>query len=942
MAYQETYAKFDESSKTLTGFDTWPTAIASYDTSHDYGLRTYWHKSADGAGKHYIEVWINTLGAGCRFSLGIVHPAWNRDSIVGGDATSYGFQYVSGAGRVSHDGTNVTRGGINAALTTSNHLMMAVDFTNGKIWFGMDSTWHDSGDPATGVNPNFTFNPSGDWYFGATVANVDFEIAFSDNNQWYTAPTDYSEFDPAWIYEIVTSIQPPDLAQLDPANPAVVSGTSVTVSINDIPADCSVGGIVLDGTEIDYTDSTYTFSNVISDHDFTYLLDTPQVSVLSFVNDSSGGSISPSGDNSVTYGGNWSGSVTLNSGWFVDYWIVNDETVSTHGVTNSQQNIMTDYTIEAVLAQGQKITSSAESGNHGTISPDGISYIYLGNDKTYTVSPAADQTISQFHIDGTYVQGDSSHIFLNVQSDHSIQVGFKPGRDAYGQLTTQGGLLIYGVGNLQAQNNTYDYNRRLGKCNIGHSSGKYYFEVYISTYSSSRDSEIGLSTAALAWVRNGGLGMNDANGYGKSDGVGITGWGGNMYYDGTYGGTASLNFSNGATFMIAVDCDAGKVWFGRNGTQFLSGNPATGANPVFSTIGGKTQYPTLAVGYGNTFWIKFKPSSHSYTAPSGFGAYSSTNYFITTSVNDGSLGTILPFNPQALIGNNLDVTITPSDLTNTLDHLVVDGTTMVADTTYSFTNLQADHSIEAFFGGEGSGWVITSTINDSNMGSITPLGETQVIDGSSQDFTIIANLVDSTIYEIESVVVDGTNMGAISYYEFLDVTANHSIDATLDVWGYIIDTTIDPNKGSIIPAGDISAQAGMSTDITVVPVEDFTVYDLKIDGTSMGSLLTWTFNDVSSGHTAIAYLRNACYIVTLQDTSNPAVSNPNELTANLMLHLKNVRTLDDQNNPKNWTDITSYDFTLDRLDYTSFDGSNIVLDLYNIDFSNFEVEFITE
>jgi hypothetical protein len=41
-------------------------------------------------------------------------------------------------------------------------------------------------------------------------------------------------------------------------------------------------------------------------------------------------------------------------------------------------------------------------------------------------------------------------------------------------------------------------------------------------------------------------------------------------------------FSNGDIMIIALDMDNKKMWFGKNGTWFSSGNPATGANPVQS------------------------------------------------------------------------------------------------------------------------------------------------------------------------------------------------------------------------------------------------------------------------------------------------------------------------------------------------------------------------
>ena len=64
------------------------------------------------------------------------------------------------------------------------------------------------------------------------------------------------------------------------------------------------------------------------------------------------------------------------------------------------------------------------------------------------------------------------------------------------------------------------------------------------------------------------------------------GWGvnpsnGNSRHDGSNDSYGS-SLGNGDHGMVAVDTVAGKAWWGKNGTWFNSGNPATGANPAFT------------------------------------------------------------------------------------------------------------------------------------------------------------------------------------------------------------------------------------------------------------------------------------------------------------------------------------------------------------------------
>ncbi len=71
----------------------------------------------------------------------------------------------------------------------------------------------------------------------------------------------------------------------------------------------------------------------------------------------------------------------------------------------------------------------------------------------------------------------------------------------------------------------------------------------------------------------------------------------------------------------------------------------------------------------------------------------------------------------------------------------------------------------------------TITATAGNGGSISPSGTVIVVDGSSQSFTITADVGNS----ISDVLVDGISQGAISSYTFTNVTANHSIAANFNL-----------------------------------------------------------------------------------------------------------------------------------------------------------------
>ena len=70
------------------------------------------------------------------------------------------------------------------------------------------------------------------------------------------------------------------------------------------------------------------------------------------------------------------------------------------------------------------------------------------------------------------------------------------------------------------------------------------------------------------------------------------------------------------------------------------------------------------------------------------------------------------------------------------------------------------------------GHTIHATAGDH--GTIVPLGEVRVAHGANQSFTI----TPEEGYKVADVLVDGQSVGAVTEYEFQNVTANHTIHAT--------------------------------------------------------------------------------------------------------------------------------------------------------------------
>src|SRR5207249_322512 len=120
-------------------------------------------------------------------------------------------------------------------------------------------------------------------------------------------------------------------------------------------------------------------------------------------------------------------------------------------------------------------------------------------------------------------------------------------------------------------------------------------------------------------------------------------------------------------------------------------------------------------------------------------------------------------------GSNQAFTITP-DACHDMADVLVDGTSVGAVTSYTFSNVTGNHTIAASFTVK----TYTVTASAGTGGAISPSGTTSVNCGSTQSFIITPD----SGYAIEDVLVDGSSVSALASYDFTNVTAAHTISAS--------------------------------------------------------------------------------------------------------------------------------------------------------------------
>ncbi|MCE5262102.1 MAG: chitobiase/beta-hexosaminidase C-terminal domain-containing protein [Deltaproteobacteria bacterium] len=216
---------------------------------------------------------------------------------------------------------------------------------------------------------------------------------------------------------------------------------------------------------------------------------------------------------------------------------------------------------------------------------------------------------------------------------------------------------------------------------------------------------------------------------------------------------------------------------------------------------------------------------------------------ILTAAAPGGNGTIAPAGATtANPGADQTYTITPNAGYHIVD-VTVDGVSVGAVTSYTFTAVTASHTIVATFAVDT--YALTATAGPN--GTVAPAGVTTVNHGASQSYTITAN----TGHHIVDVAVDGASAGAVGTYTFNSVAASHTIAATFAVNTYALTATAGPN-GTVTPAGVTTVNHGASQSYTITANTGHHIVDVTVDGSSVGAVTAYTFNSVAASHTIAA------------------------------------------------------------------------------------------
>jgi hypothetical protein len=444
------------------------------------------------------------------------------------------------------------------------------------------------------------------------------------------------------------------------------------------------------------------------------------------------GTISPAGVVSVSGGASRTYAISPSAGYSIQSVVVDNVPVTPVPTTYTFSNVMANHTIVANFAIKSYQIGAAVTGGNGTISTPGVVLVNAGQSRTYTITPAMGSYIAAVTVDNVpVIPVPTTYTFSNVTANHNINAAFAVSNY---QITA---TVIAGSGTISPSS-------------MGISAGG------SRTYTITPASGYAIQTVTVDNVPVGPVPTT----YTFSN-VTVNHSINAAFVPITYQITAAVTAGNGTISSPGV------VAINAGGSRTYTITPASGFSIQAVTVDNVPVIPATT-----TYTFSNVTVNHSINA-----AFVPITYQITTAVTAG-IGTISSPGVGAInAGGSRTYTITPASGFS-IQAVTVDNVPVIpAPTTYTFSKVTVNHSINAAF--VPITYQITAAVvvvagGGLVNGTISPLGVVSINGGGSQTFTITPN----PFSVILAVLVDNVQVNPVpTTYTFSNVTANHTITA---------------------------------------------------------------------------------------------------------------------------------------------------------------------
>ena len=573
------------------------------------------------------------------------------------------------------------------------------------------------------------------------------------------------------------------------------------------PADCyHIDSVLVDGV-YSGSISEYTFNNITADHTLsaTFVRDSYTITATA----GEGGSITPNGTSEVLCGDNWNCTITPDEGWYIDYLTVDGEQQPAQN-SWSFTDVQANHTITASFAQ-YSYTVITTAGEGGSVSPAGTTNVTYGESLTVTIAPADCYHIDSVLVDGVYSGAISEYTFNNITADHTLSATFV--RDSYTITATAGE-----GGSISPAGPSEVLCGDSWNCTVTPNEGWYIDYLTV-------DGE--QQAAQNSW----------------------------SFTDVQANHTITASFAQYSYTVITTAGEGGSV------------SPAGNTNVTYGesltvTIAPADCYHIDSVlvdgvysGSISEYTFSGITADHTLTA-----TFVRDSYTITATAGEG--GSISPSGTsEVLCGDNWSCTITPDEGWY-IDYLTVDGEQQTAQNSWSFTDVQVNHTLTATFAQYS--YTVTTTAGEG--GSVTPAGTTNVTYGESLTVTIAPD----ECYQIDAVFIDSVFVGDDASYTFSNVTENHTMEVTFSSIEYTVGFRVYMDDEMVL--SDTSWRyCGDEVEVEVPLFDCYHIDSLKVNGDWVEPTDLYTIASLDMDYEIEAYLYADRFYVATSSQGNGVV-----------------------------------------------------------------------
>jgi uncharacterized repeat protein (TIGR02543 family) len=274
------------------------------------------------------------------------------------------------------------------------------------------------------------------------------------------------------------------------------------------------------------------------------------------------------------------------------------------------------------------------------------------------------------------------------------------------------------------------------------------------------------------------------------------------------GTDCSETFSSVTSVSLTAASNANSTFTGWSGACSGTANPCTvnvnGSQSVTANFALKTFTLTASVGANGTI------------SPSG-----------SATVNYGSSQTYA-INP----GTGFKVA-----------NVLVDGVSVGAVTSYTFSAVTANHTISATFSARTSadGYALSVSKNGDGQGNVSnnPKGNTFK---KGTKVTLTASPFSNSMFSGWSGACSGTASTCT-----VTMNTNQSVTASFSLKTYSI-TALAGSNGSITPAGITTVSYGTDQTYNINAASGYQISGVKVDGISVGAVSSYAFQNIKTNH----------------------------------------------------------------------------------------------